>query len=323
MAYPTHAYTKPRLIKQFRHTLNSISFPKGDSSIFVTTGDDQTVRVWDLARGEERLAIQYEKARPQWACYTPDNTQIAVASNDGVIRLHDNTTGRLVRQFRGHTATATHVAFDSQGRRMVTSSDDLTVRIWDVETGMTTLILRGHVRQIRSALLSADERYLVSVGDGPIKIWDAHRSHDDDDGRRLAAGTILEHARANYENGLVHCTVQVVNATENPLPIPHSARPGFGLRLYLAVERLGDDPTIPAFGRKPDEYDQYPMGYTRFLPVDHVMEVGHQAEMKLSFNAAAWPPGKYRLHLEHGWPGASRSSQQHSCIVVVPEQPTK
>ncbi len=109
-----------------------------DGSTLYTLGRDKTVRVWDLAGGEEKRRWQLERDyQPAWfdaLALSPDGKTLAVSSATQTIRLFDTDSGRELRSFKGPESILGS-AFASDGRSLVIWSGDLKVRIWDATTG--------------------------------------------------------------------------------------------------------------------------------------------------------------------------------------------
>ena len=65
--------------------------------------------------------------------FSPDDTQLATASNDGTIRIWDWKSQKESQQIVGHFGRVWSVAFLPDGKRIVTGGADKTIRIWDLE----------------------------------------------------------------------------------------------------------------------------------------------------------------------------------------------
>ena len=82
------------------------------------------------------------------------------------------------KEMRGAGAYAEHdgpvvaACFSPDGRRVVTASRDKTVRIWDVESGKLVSEPLLHKKEIESASLSANGRWLLTKSAGEWRIWD-------------------------------------------------------------------------------------------------------------------------------------------------------
>ncbi|CDF38099.1 unnamed protein product [Chondrus crispus] len=57
------------------------------------------------------------------------------AGMDGKARVWRTSSGKLVRDYCGHSKTIRDVCFSNDGRRFLTASYDATVKLWDTETG--------------------------------------------------------------------------------------------------------------------------------------------------------------------------------------------
>ena len=133
---------------------------------------DETVRLWDVATGEE---IRQLKDSTNWAtsvAFSPDGTRLASGSLDDTARLWDVATGNEIRRFEGHTDWVESVAFSPDGTRLASGSKDETVRLWDVATGDEVRRLEGHTYVVFSVAFSPDGTRLASgSGDKSVRLW--------------------------------------------------------------------------------------------------------------------------------------------------------
>jgi WD40 repeat protein len=111
--------------------------------------------------------------------YTPDGRQVLSGSEDGVIRLWDVETGKLVRSYRGHREGLGGIrclALAPDGKTFASGNgtfEDCTVRVWDLASGKELTCLRGHREAVTAVAFSPDGRRLLS-GDlvGTVRLWD-------------------------------------------------------------------------------------------------------------------------------------------------------
>jgi WD40 repeat protein len=113
------------------------------------------------------------------AC-SPDGTVLAIAGDDGMVRLWRAGSDHLLRVLVGHAAGVSSVAWSPDGRYLASAGEDATIRLWDADTGQPLRILRGHTAAVVSVAWSPDGARLASAGrDTKVRLWDVR------DGRQL------------------------------------------------------------------------------------------------------------------------------------------
>jgi WD40 repeat protein len=106
------------------------------------------VRRWETATGKELTAIGGERGeRFQLISFSPDGTLLASASHDGLVRIRDVMTGRILNVLRrqalapedddeGPFPQLTSLLFSADGRYLAAGGDhEPTCYIWDLTTG--------------------------------------------------------------------------------------------------------------------------------------------------------------------------------------------
>ena len=106
--------------------------------------------------------------------FSPDGATLASGSLDGIIRLWDVATGRLLRTLQGNTYGADSVSFSPDGTTLASGGGfDRIVRLWDVATGSPLRTLEGHTGEVRSVSFSPDGTALASGSfDRIVRLWD-------------------------------------------------------------------------------------------------------------------------------------------------------
>ncbi len=132
-----------------------------------------TLRVWD----DEKVAATHPLTNADFfaAAFRPGGGELATAGSDGVVRLLDAASGRLLREYPGHAGGPIKgLAFSPDGRLLASAGWDRTVRVWDVDGGAARRVLRGHTEPVLAVAASPDGRWFASGGaDRQIKVWDA------------------------------------------------------------------------------------------------------------------------------------------------------
>jgi WD40 repeat protein len=145
-----------------------------DGGRLATASADLTARVWDLATGEELLAVVGHDGPVMAVGFSPDGARLVSASWDRQAKVWDAWTGDKLADLVGHQGGVVAAAFSPDGRRVLTGSHDQTARVWDAATGREQFALRGHRALVRAAAFSPDGwRLATASSDGTAKVWDA------------------------------------------------------------------------------------------------------------------------------------------------------
>jgi RNA polymerase sigma factor (sigma-70 family) len=85
-----------------------------------------------------------------------------------------NAIGEELFTLRGHSNSASGVAFSPDRKRLASASADHTVRIWDITKGTELHTLTGHDNQVTCVAFDPERNELASGGaDGTVKTWNA------------------------------------------------------------------------------------------------------------------------------------------------------
>lgn len=130
---------------------------------------------WDLrAIGAAVPSATFEPHRraPGSVAISADGTLVASASDDGLRRIAEASTGLTRATLRGHVGRVYAVAFSPDGTRVATGGDDGTIRVHDSATGDELLVLRGHKAYVFALAFSPDGSTIASAsGDNTARLW--------------------------------------------------------------------------------------------------------------------------------------------------------
>ncbi|TPX61342.1 hypothetical protein PhCBS80983_g01181 [Powellomyces hirtus] len=149
------------------HGSGIVTLGVGTDGMVVTAGVDKTVRVHDARTGKCVRVF----SGCEFTCAHGMGKILATGSADGHLRLYSLTSGHLLRELPGHTASITLVRIEPG--TIVTGSADQTLKIWvlDAEGGaVLSRTLAGHEAAIKC--LDFAKGILVS-GDiaGVLRVW--------------------------------------------------------------------------------------------------------------------------------------------------------
>jgi serine/threonine protein kinase len=180
-----------------------------DSRYLVSGSGDNTIKIWEVAKGKELRTLTGHSSGVYSVVYSPDGRYLASGSGDNTIKIWEVAKEKELRTLTGHSSRSLSVVYSPDSRYLASGSIDNTIKIWEVATGKELRTLTGHFSGVYSVVYSPDGRYLASASaDNTIKIWEVATGkelrtltgHSDSvwsvayspDGRYLASG--------NYDN---------------------------------------------------------------------------------------------------------------------------
>lgn len=168
---PLDGQAPPMTLSGHTGPVRAIAFA-ADGSRLLSGGDDRSLRLWDLSRPAEPSATLGDTAATVTAlALSTDLTRAITAGGDHVVRAWSLADGKLLREYRGHTAALLAVGWDPGGQPW-SASADATVRTWNPADGAQVSSWTLPVAPL-ALVPSADGASLVVVGnDGVV------RSHD-------------------------------------------------------------------------------------------------------------------------------------------------
>ncbi len=156
-----------------------------DGRTLATSSEDATLRLWNLSDGTSRVLFQEKEDPITGVAFSPDGSQLAVASGDdtrptrpGHVRLLDASNGDVVHEFEKHDRAATGVGFSPDGKLIASTGLDEIVRIYSAESGKLIREYDGHSRPTNKVRFFPSGKQIVSVSGGravgknEIHLWE-------------------------------------------------------------------------------------------------------------------------------------------------------
>lgn len=145
----------------------------GDGKRAATAHGEGFARVWRMEPRASLVPLGVGVGDLTMAAFSPDGAWVAAASEDFVVRVWATATGEEQAPITGHEERPHALAFSPDSRRLLTG--DLNGKAWmcDARTGADLVPLVGHEGRILAAAYSPEEPLVVTVGDGPLRVWDA------------------------------------------------------------------------------------------------------------------------------------------------------
>ena len=155
-------------LKIFRGHLNGVMCLQFDDSVLITGSYDTTIKVWDIATGEEIRTLEGHTSGIR--CLQFDDSKLITGSIDETVKIWDWRKGECMTTYAVHTSGIVGLHFDSS--LLATASMDKTIKVWDYNGGARTT-LRGHTDWVNAVRVDAASRTVLSASDDcTVKLWD-------------------------------------------------------------------------------------------------------------------------------------------------------
>ena len=157
------------------HEMDVLSVSYYDGKI-ITSGDDMTLRVWDLDSGKEIRKWGPFDTETDTCDVDSINGLAVLGCDDGFIRIFDLNTGESVGEIEAHTSAIKKVACSPINGDILSAAYDQKILIWDQKTHELKVKLdESATKWERSFNWSPDgNKVLAGTFDGTVQIWDAN-----------------------------------------------------------------------------------------------------------------------------------------------------
>jgi WD40 repeat protein len=167
------ASTGQRLAWQLLSELEMLWAFGPDAHWLASASDD--LSLWDVVSGK-LIAVLPQASWVTAVAFSPSSPLVATGHDDGVVRVWDRTTRRVVSECGGHKGAISAVAFSADGQRLATAAERKVIRLWDLPSGLPRGTLEGHTDRIPALAWHPDGRQLYSAGwDTTVRVWDVEK----------------------------------------------------------------------------------------------------------------------------------------------------
>lgn len=152
-----------------RDLIQSLAFnPDGN---LLASGAYRSLKLWERKPLTPELTLPYVAAgAAQALAVSSDGNIIATGGEDGTVKTWSANDGKLLQEFRGHTASVNAVSFSPDDSRLASGSSDQSIRVWNLRNPAPPLKLESPSPVEAVAWVSADQ-LASGGGDNFVRLW--------------------------------------------------------------------------------------------------------------------------------------------------------
>jgi WD40 repeat protein len=155
--------------------VNAVAFSPDGKQLATGSGEPSRggeLKVWDVSNGQ--LVHDFPKVHSDAVLsveFSPDGKLLASGAADKMARVTEIATGKLVRNFEGHTHHVLGVSWSADGRTLVTAGADGMVKVWDFTTGDRKKNIEGYDKEVTAVhFVAATANVVTSSGDNKVRL---------------------------------------------------------------------------------------------------------------------------------------------------------
>jgi WD40 repeat protein len=155
--------------------VNAVAFSPDGKQVATGSGEPSRggeLKLWDVTNGQ--LVRDFSKVHSDAVLsleFSPDGKLLASGAADKMARVCDLATGKIVRNFEGHTHHVLGVSWSADGRTLATAGADGMVKVWDFTTGDRKKNIEGYDKEVTAVrFVGATANLITSSGDNKVRL---------------------------------------------------------------------------------------------------------------------------------------------------------
>lgn len=145
-----------------------------DAGTLYSSGDDSTLRAWDLETGEQVNVWGPFETETDTCAIDPLHGRVVLGCDDGFVRVFDVRSGEPLGEVEGHSSGIKQVAVSPVNGDILSAAYDQNIILWDAERLERKRTLQKHPATWERSLTwsPSGDRVLAGTFDGTVVVWD-------------------------------------------------------------------------------------------------------------------------------------------------------
>ena len=143
-------------------------------AVLIASAHGNSIYIWDTVTGAAFAMLDEHPDSITAIALSPDNTKLATAGGDWIVRLWEVRTGKYIHSLIGHPGAVNAVAFSPDGKILASAGTQL--RLWDADTGELLNADHTDLGSIDQLVFSPNGKFLAGGGgwDRAVHLWDVN-----------------------------------------------------------------------------------------------------------------------------------------------------
>ena len=155
--------------------VNAVKFSPDGKSLATGGGEptrDGEIKLWQVDTGQLIRSFTNVHSDAVFSLdFSPDGKYLASGAADKFVKVIELDTGKIVRQFEGHTHHVLGVSWNRNERTLASAGADNVVKIWDFVKGEKTKTIAGFDKEVTAiSFVGYSDQALAASGDAKVRL---------------------------------------------------------------------------------------------------------------------------------------------------------